>query len=72
MVYDITDPRAPVFVEYHNNRNFTGNIQQFTAGDLGPEGLTFIPARVSPNGRPMLAVGNEVSGSTTLYNIGPR
>ncbi len=72
MTYDISDPRAPVFVNYTNNRNFAGNIQQFTAGDLGPEGLAFIPARTSPNGRPMLVVGNEVSGTTTLYDIDVR
>ena len=72
MTYDITDPRAPVFVDYTNFRNFTGNIQQFTAGDLGPEGLTFIPARISPNGRHLLVVGNEVSGSTTFYDVNVR
>jgi DNA-binding beta-propeller fold protein YncE len=72
MTYDITNPRAPVFVDYTNNRNFSGNPQQFTAGDLGPEGVAFIPARTSPNGRNMLAVGNEISGTTTLYNIEAR
>ena len=38
-------------------------------GDLGPEGLTFIPADESPNGRPLLVVANEVSGSTTVYEV---
>lgn len=72
MTYDITDPRAPVFIDYTNNRNFSGNPQQFTAGDLAPEGVSFIPARSSPTGKPMLAVGNETSGTTTLYNIDVR
>jgi hypothetical protein len=38
-------------------------------GDLGPEGLVFIPAAESPDGMPILAVGNEVSGTTSLFRI---
>ena len=37
--------------------------------DLGPEGLTFVSAKDSPNSKPMLIVGNEVSGSTAIYQI---
>ncbi len=69
MVYDITRPYAAQFVTYLNNRDFTGDAATGTAGDLGPEGITFIPARQSPDGHPMLAVANEVSGTTTLYRI---
>lgn len=69
MVYDITSPAAPEFVQYINNRDFSGDAEEGTAGDLGPEGITFIPAQKSSNGKPMLAVSNEVSGSTTLYEI---
>jgi hypothetical protein len=39
------------------------------AGDLGPEGLKFVPARDAPRGKPLLIVGNEVSGTTTVYEI---
>ncbi|AKK03497.1 choice-of-anchor I family protein [Corynebacterium epidermidicanis] len=69
MVYDITDPQAPAFVTYLNNRDFAAAPDSGTAGDLGPEGLTFIPAEQSPNGKPLLAVGNEVSGTTTIYQV---
>lgn len=69
MIYDISSPQSPQFVQYINNRDFKGNAEAGTAGDLGPEGITFIPAHESPNGFPMLAVANEVSGSTTLYRI---
>ncbi|MEX0735191.1 MAG: choice-of-anchor I family protein [Steroidobacteraceae bacterium] len=39
------------------------------AGDLGPEGLKFVPAVQSPNGKSLLIVGNEVSGTTTVYEF---
>ena len=38
-------------------------------GDVGPEGLIFIAAKDSPNAQPLLVVGNEVSGSTAVYQI---
>ncbi|MCO8127158.1 choice-of-anchor I family protein [Acidimicrobiia bacterium EGI L10123] len=69
MVYDITSPKNPFFVTYVNNRDFGQDAETPEAGDLGPEGLTFIPAADSPNGKPLLVVGNEVSGSTTIYEI---
>ncbi|MEL7530287.1 MAG: choice-of-anchor I family protein [Bacteroidota bacterium] len=69
MVYDISNVHAPAFVQYINNRDFTGDAEQGTAKDLSPEGLVFIPAHQSPNGAPILVVSNEVSGSVTLYSI---
>lgn len=70
--YDITDPENPVFVDYINNRDFQGDVEAGTAGDLGPEGLLFISATDSPNGNPLLVVTNEVSGSTTVYSVEDR
>jgi DNA-binding beta-propeller fold protein YncE len=69
MVYDITNPRRVEFVQYLNNRDFSGSTQGGTAGDLGPEGIEFVSACDSPTGKPMLVVGNEVSGTTTIYEI---
>lgn len=79
--YDITDPAAPIFQQYINYRNFQVDPAQVCeekrpiteecaqAGDLGPEGVVFIPAEQSPIGVTMIAVTNEVSYSTTLYRI---
>ena len=74
-VYDITNPKAPTYVTYVNNRDFAVKdaskdaSRLSAAGDLGPEGLAFIPAEDSATGTPLLAVGNEVSGTTTLFQI---
>ena len=69
MVYDITNPLSPYFVEYVNNTNLAGDVDMGTAGDVAPEGLVFIPAKDSPIRKPLLVVANEVSGTTTVYLI---
>ncbi|WP_228372735.1 choice-of-anchor I family protein [Demequina maris] len=71
MVYDVTEPTASTFVTYVNNRDFGIDPEEdlASAGDLGPEGLAFIAAEDSPSGTPLLAVANEVSGTTTLFEI---
>ena len=70
MVFDVTDPYASSYVSYVNNRDFSvEDVENEDAGDLGPEGLVFIKAEDSPTGEPLLVVGNEVSGSTTIYRV---
>ena len=69
MIYDITDPYNPVFERYINNRNFDVDAESADAGDLGPEAIIYIPADESPNGEALVAVANEVSGTTTLYGV---
>lgn len=69
MAYDVTDPANAEFLGYHNNRNFSGNAEAGKAGDLGPEGMAFIPAAQSPSGKDLLAVANEVSGTTSIFEI---
>lgn len=70
MVFDVTNPWRVEFESYANHRDFAGSAPGGTAGDLGPEGLDFVPARRSPTGKPLLLVGNEISGTTTVYEIG--
>lgn len=62
MVYDVTNPAVPVHVTYINTR--TG-----ATGPRGPEGLLIIPAAKSPSGVPLLVVGNEISGTTSIFEI---
>jgi hypothetical protein len=69
MVYDVTNPASPSFVQFLNNRDFTGSPAAGTAKDLGPEGLLFISAANSPTGQPLLVVSNEISGTATIYAI---
>ena len=67
-VYDVTDPATASFVTYVNNRDFSTD-EFAAAGDLGPEGFAFVDKADSPNGEHLLIVGNEVSGTTTVYNV---
>ena len=72
MMYDITEPANTTFIQYINNRDFTiADPADLITTDSGAEGLHFISAEDSPdaNGRPLLIVGNEVSGTTTIFAI---
>jgi hypothetical protein len=70
MIYDISNPYSPQFVQYLNNRDFNSEPGTPEAGDLGAEGLIVIEASKSPiPGVPLLVVGNEVSGTTTIFRI---
>jgi len=60
IVYDITTPKNPTFVDY---------VKAEVNGDISPEGMKFIPAVDSPNGKDLLLVSYEVSGSTVVYEI---
>lgn len=69
MVYDISNPYGPQFITYLNNRHFTAAVTSAEAGDLGPEGVSFVPGEQMTDGVARLIVGNEVSGTTTIYRI---
>ena len=69
MVYDVSVPAEAAFVTYHNHRDFTADIESLEAGDLAPEDIAFIPAADSGNGKPLIAVANEVSGTVSVFVI---
>jgi DNA-binding beta-propeller fold protein YncE len=53
-VYNVTDVEAPVFLQWLN------------AG-VGPEGVLFVPAADSPNGKSLLIVSSEVDGIVKIF-----
>ncbi|MBU2711936.1 choice-of-anchor I family protein [Zooshikella harenae] len=78
MVYDISNPTMAKFITYVNNRNYQesvcikvddgecdNGIYNPKAGDLGPESIEYFQR----NEQHFLAVGNEVSGTTSVYQI---
>lgn len=71
MIYDVTFPYEPIFVDYVLPRDFRVDPEDDypAGGDLGPEGLKFLSAEIAPNGVPTLIISNEVSGTTTLHEI---
>lgn len=60
MVYEVTNPQKPVFVQYIN-----------LPEDLAPEGLTFVAANDSPTGKPLLITANEVSKTVAVFEVTP-
>lgn len=77
-VYDVTQPENASLLAFYNNRDFTADICTVVdgtecdndtynpaAGDLGPESIEYY----TRNEKHFIAVGNEVSGTTTVYEI---
>ena len=59
MVYDVSDPFNPTFVQYVNT----------SPDDISPEGLLFINELHSPTGKPLLVVSHEISSTTTIFEV---
>ena len=78
MIYDITDPKQAQFLHYVNRRDYSqpvctkvedsecaNNTYNPKAGDLAPESINYF----ARNGQHFIAVGNEVSGTTSVFRI---
>lgn len=78
MVYDITIPEQAKFLHYVNHRDYgqpvctevddgecVNDTYNPKAGDLGPESIHYF----TRNDHHFIAVGNEVSGTTSVYRI---
>lgn len=68
-IYDITEPANAEFVTYFNNRNTKINPRDDVDADLATEGMEFMSADESPTGTPILMLGNETSGTDSIYEI---
>ncbi|KXZ51631.1 hypothetical protein GPECTOR_12g595 [Gonium pectorale] len=71
VLYDVTNPRAPVLGGYLYNRDYAAPAATPTAqlGDLAPEGLKFVPASESNNGKAFLIASNEVSATVSAWQL---
>ena len=56
MVYDISNPTKPEFLDILSH-----------SGDEAPEGIIAVSSNDSPNGRDLLIVSNEDSGTVSIY-----
>jgi hypothetical protein len=66
-VYDVTNPYDTKFVDYVINRDLTegGDL----IGDSAPEGMVFVDATNSPTGNALVIIGNEVSGTVSVWQV---
>jgi DNA-binding beta-propeller fold protein YncE len=67
MVYNISDPINPIFLQYLNSRDAVVGGDEM--GDLGPEGLIYVPFTESPTETGLIIVANEVSGTLSIYSL---
>lgn len=76
LLYDVTDPLNPEMVDYENTSVITGNIltskTNGAAGDVSPEGVTFVSPLESPTGAALFIVSYELSGTVAIFEIPPR
>ena len=66
MIFDVTNPRQPMFARYVNNHAIGGPL---ASGDVSPEGLLFVKPEDSPSGRALLIVSHEISGTVTMFEV---
>lgn len=64
LVYDVSTPAAPVFVQYINTRDTA-----VYGGDNGAEGIYFIKAAQTPMHKNYIVTANEISGTVAVFEI---
>ncbi len=67
MVYDVTEPAKAKMVQFINTLNRGVALDSPEAGDVAPEGVLFIAASDSPNGKPLVVTANEFSGTVAVF-----
>jgi len=73
VLFDVTNPVVPKYVDYINTSIPTGNIvtgkATATAGDVSPEGVMFVQPLDSPTATALVLVSYELSGTVAIYEI---
>lgn len=71
MLFDVSKPSAPRFVQYVSSTNWTGGMFDLgnAAGDVSPEGIVFVNEKDSPNGKPLVIVSYELTGTVSIFEL---
>lgn len=67
MIYNVTDPVNPIFLQYLNNRGT--NPEEDESGDLAPEGLVYIAPEDNALNKGLIVVSNERSATLSIYQL---
>lgn len=65
ITYDVTDPTAPIYVAYNNNRS----NPVVATNDFGAEGILYISAKDSPIDTALVVLSNEISATVSIYKL---
>ncbi|MDR6300846.1 choice-of-anchor I family protein [Mesonia maritima] len=70
MVYNVSNPNAPVFEGYFNNRSVTpGEDEIANLGDLAPESIVYIAPENNSEEKGLIVIANEVSATISVYTL---
>lgn len=67
-VFNVTDPTAPTFETYVNNRDTTLDMEN-PEGDLAPEGIIYVAPEDNATETGLIVVANEVSATISIYTL---
>ena len=67
MVYDVTNPEQPKFLQYLNSRIPENGVD--AGGDLAPEGIVYVSPEESPTGVAYIIISNETSATLSIYSL---
>lgn len=67
MVYNVTNPVAPVFEGYFSNRSTEPGDD--VIGDLAPEGIIYVKPEDNATEKGLIVIANEVSATISVYML---
>ncbi len=75
IVYNVTNPTSPRFIQYVNNRDFNvvnaelNGVTNDSIGDLGVEDVLYIPEVGTNSSKHYVVTANEISGTITVFEM---